>query len=331
MGFESVLSSLVGGAIDLFGGVSTNKQNARNVENTNRLNYQIFKEQNKFNLDQWKRNNDYNTPLAQRLRFQQAGINPALALSNITSGISNPVQSAGANPMQSAQAVNAYNGLGNSVGEAMDRYINAQVADSEVRKNDADADRLNALAEGQRIDNANKPEAHRANVDNQNSSTNLNNKNANRIDTITPHDVARIQADISRIKEDTDFIRSQKQLADYNLKNMAPLQREKLRSEVGQIYATAKYLSANSDLSRAQIAFIAEQKLTEVARRNNINWDTNMKRALLPFELNLKDAQVKQIGANIRGIDSQIDKTEYDKWMQAWNNTNSTINAIIPF
>lgn len=44
----------------------------------NRMQRNLMQQQNKYNLEQWNRMNEYNSPLAQRLRLEAAGLNPNL-------------------------------------------------------------------------------------------------------------------------------------------------------------------------------------------------------------------------------------------------------------
>ena len=64
----------------------TNKANTQNAEANNAMAYKIMQDQNQFNLNQWNATNAYNTPAAQRQRYEDAGINPYLALSSMSNG-----------------------------------------------------------------------------------------------------------------------------------------------------------------------------------------------------------------------------------------------------
>lgn len=71
----SAVGSLAGGAIGAF---------AQNSANATQM--KMFHEQMQFNRDMIREQNAYNTPAAQRARYEAAGINPYLALGNISSG-----------------------------------------------------------------------------------------------------------------------------------------------------------------------------------------------------------------------------------------------------
>lgn len=53
---------------------------SNSVSETNQTNRDIAGQQNQFNLEQWQREVAYNTPLQQRQRLEQAGLNPSLAM-----------------------------------------------------------------------------------------------------------------------------------------------------------------------------------------------------------------------------------------------------------
>lgn len=52
----------------------------------NEANLRLAREQNQWNLAQWNRENAYNTPAMQMARYRQAGINPYMAVGQVTGG-----------------------------------------------------------------------------------------------------------------------------------------------------------------------------------------------------------------------------------------------------
>lgn len=73
------------------------QSNSRNAQKTNQTNIDInaatnannlrlAREQNEWNLAQWNRENNYNLPVNQVGRYRQAGINPYMAMNQITNG-----------------------------------------------------------------------------------------------------------------------------------------------------------------------------------------------------------------------------------------------------
>lgn len=65
---------------------SANDTNVMLTRETNAQQYQIFQEQKDYQTGEREAQQEYNTPLNQRLRYEQAGINPYFALGNIDSG-----------------------------------------------------------------------------------------------------------------------------------------------------------------------------------------------------------------------------------------------------
>lgn len=65
---------------------ATNASNERMNEANNKLQMDLWHEQQEYDYKMWQENNAYNAPSAQVERLKAAGINPALALSNISSG-----------------------------------------------------------------------------------------------------------------------------------------------------------------------------------------------------------------------------------------------------
>lgn len=154
-----IAPAIVGGAIaaagTLLGGLfgknsqkganSTNLQIAREANINNKV---LQERQNAFNLEMWNKYNEYTTPSAQRQRYEDAGINPYFAMSNISSG--NPSSSLTSAPSQptvtsQVQPVD-YSFIGQSASNAANVYTQL----SEGSKAAADADAVH-------IENAYRP------------------------------------------------------------------------------------------------------------------------------------------------------------------------------
>ena len=78
-----ILDGIVGSGINLVGSVASSLMG-------NSSNLKLAREQREWDYKMWKENNEYNTPQNQVKRLRDAGINPALALTNgsLQSGIS---------------------------------------------------------------------------------------------------------------------------------------------------------------------------------------------------------------------------------------------------
>lgn len=64
----------------------TNRTNKQMNDDNNRLQMDLWNQQKEYDYKMWQENNAYNTPQAQVQRLKDAGINPALALGNISTG-----------------------------------------------------------------------------------------------------------------------------------------------------------------------------------------------------------------------------------------------------
>lgn len=112
-------SSIVGG---LFGNDQQKKANEANL--------QLAREQNDWNEKMWEKNNEYNSPVAQKQRLIEAGINPLGQ--NFTNFESDPVQSA---PLANQQAyVPDPNFLTNGITSTVNAVNSSRLAEAERDK-----------------------------------------------------------------------------------------------------------------------------------------------------------------------------------------------------
>lgn len=77
---------------------ATNASNERIADKTNQMNYQMWQEQKQYDYDKWKEELAYNTPAAQRKRFEEAGINPNLAIAQMSGGNAESAATSGNRP-----------------------------------------------------------------------------------------------------------------------------------------------------------------------------------------------------------------------------------------
>lgn len=64
----------------------TNRTNKQMNDDNNRLQMDLWNQQKEYDYKMWQENNAYNTPASQVQRLKDAGINPGLALGNISTG-----------------------------------------------------------------------------------------------------------------------------------------------------------------------------------------------------------------------------------------------------
>jgi len=142
-GGASVGSNIIGGIFNRNAQRSANNTNMAIARETNAQNYQIFREQNEFNKEQLNNYLQYNTPAAQRARFEDAGINPYMALGSMQNGnAQSALTSANSAPMQAAQ-VQPENGMANGIQGALLNAATVMSAVSDARLKNAEADKRN--------------------------------------------------------------------------------------------------------------------------------------------------------------------------------------------
>ena len=162
--------SLLGG---IFGGSSSaaaqrraNETNLQIARETNAQNYRIFQEQQQFNENQFNRWLDYSTPAAQRKRYEDAGINPYMAVGQLQSGTpQSALTSANSAPMQGTQ-VQPVTGLGDALQTSIER---AAGVFSSMISSISDADLKGSQKTGVDIDNETRGRQNEANVQKTNA------------------------------------------------------------------------------------------------------------------------------------------------------------------
>ena len=136
-------SSLLSGIFARNAQRAANNTNMAIARETNAQNYQIFREQNEFNKEQLNNYLQYNSPVAQRARFEDAGINPYMALGNMQNGnASSSLTSANAAPMQATQ-VQPETGMAQGLQGALLNAATVMSAVSDARLKNAEADKRN--------------------------------------------------------------------------------------------------------------------------------------------------------------------------------------------
>ena len=142
-GGAGIIGSLIGGAFQKSAQRAANRTNLAIARETNAQNYQIFREQNEFNKEQFNNYLQYNTPAAQRARYEDAGINPYMALGNMQNGnAQSALTSANSAPMQATQ-VHPENGMANGIQSALLNAATIMSAVSDARLKSAAADKQN--------------------------------------------------------------------------------------------------------------------------------------------------------------------------------------------
>lgn len=226
--------------------VETNKTNTQLAFKQNEWNMQSEQDARDFNLKMWNLNNEYNSPLAQRQRIAEAGINPNFANGSVNSGnAASPVSgeaAQGVQPpysdatLQSAIADQKFN-LDSmvSVMQLLENLPSMQLQQAQARKTDIDA----KLAQ-----------RHQSNEDRK-----------------TETEIASLEADIQLNGHQIQLTDEQKQFV-IKQQNLLGSQIDEIRSRISQINEDVR---ATSERTRRENELQAYQVDALVSQSNNNN------------------------------------------------------------
>lgn len=142
-------SNLVSNIFNGFSQRSANKQNLKIAQMNNEWSERMMNKQMDYNTMMWNKQNDYNDPSKQVERLQKAGINPALALSNISTGSAQGVSSPSL-PSPTNSTVQAarydFSGVGEALSTAYQLQTDRSLAIANMNFMDAQADVARARA-----------------------------------------------------------------------------------------------------------------------------------------------------------------------------------------
>lgn len=115
--------SLIGGLFGGSGSKKAAKYQLQAARETNKMNYQIAQENNAFNERMWDKQNVYNSPVEQRKRLEQAGLNPNLMMNGGSAGTAETAPTADTSGVQQVPDIGStiasgYQSLGSSISSA---------------------------------------------------------------------------------------------------------------------------------------------------------------------------------------------------------------------
>lgn len=140
--------SLLGGLFGADGSAKAAKYQLQAARETNRMNYQIAQENNAFNQRMWEKQNAYNSPVEQRRRLEQAGLNPNLMMNGGSAGTAETAPTADTSGVQQVPDIGStiasgYQQFGNSISNAASQIAgmvyNNSLQEANVRKANAEA------------------------------------------------------------------------------------------------------------------------------------------------------------------------------------------------
>lgn len=167
-------STLTSGLNGLFGSSSQKKANATNLQiarENNAANLRLAREQNDWNLAQWNRENNYNLPVNQMTRFRQAGINPYMAMNQLTSGNAEGHLSSANLANQTPASVQPVDspiaGLNQGLAGGLETFMSALQQMQAIKESDSRIDNYNADTYGKGIENYFSPEYYKGRNESQ--------------------------------------------------------------------------------------------------------------------------------------------------------------------
>lgn len=154
--------SIFGGLIGSSGSHYAAQKQLQAVRETNQMNYQIAQANNAFNERMWNLQNQYNSPIAQRQRLEQAGLNPYLMLDGSSTGNAQTAVTADQSGTQVAPEFGStlaagYQSLGSSISSAASQIAqmqyNNELQSANVAKAKAEASNVDAQTKFQSLQN----------------------------------------------------------------------------------------------------------------------------------------------------------------------------------
>lgn len=318
--------------------------NAMMQERSNQLNQSNYEDQKQFNLDAQAAQNRYNLPTLQRQRYEDAGINPYLAMSNITSGVQQSVMSAPQAPQNNppqvdvGSMVNAITQY--QVGSAQSALLKSQTENQKIKNqfekemNQVLIDRAKAAA---KRDNAEGDftsgwkswlahsqkdyiDSQRRFIDTQNDwFPTMQNGTLAHWQSIIGYNNAK--ADESKAQK--GLIESNKKMVDFDLNFKKKWQEKIVKSEISKNYAdafasvyNAKTNRMNAITSRLsvdqQANYIAAQTMESYARYGKIKLDTWQSKKMFKYVRAQAIKDIKKRQSEIDNLNVNTKKTKVE-------------------
>lgn len=269
-------ANIIGGVMSYHGQQSANAQAFANMKHQNRWQEMMF-----------DKANAYNDPSAQRARYERAGINPYMALGNITPGTAQTSSAPSPAPVGNTMegVATSLNGLGASM---MQAYQQTRLNDAQIDKLHAEAESIRSStpyvgAEAQsRIDlNKSQGELNKSHGDLARAEILFKNASVERMKQLTPLEAESFKANASKMISDARLADVRTKIDTFELKNIKPAEAQLLKAQLSQAYANVAYLYSLGKLNNANAALVLQQTMTEVVRRSGLKLDNKQTETLI--------------------------------------------------
>ena len=306
----AVAAALIGGGASvlgsIFGGVSrnnaqqdANRTNLQIARETNQQNWNMMTYQNQWNEAQNAKMLAYNTPSEQMKRYDQAGINPYLAASQIVPGNQqSQLTSAQAPAMQAAQVqpvTGMADAIQNSISSAADSMLKIAQArdinmDSELKRLAFDSD-----LEGRKF--RNKSDEYDYLLKKQSHDFNFEMQPLQKM--LTQLSITQTAAQTKNVEQQTKLLEVQTKLADFDLGFKNKHAEEQFKQELAKLIADTKVAEETAKNLNYDRTVFKPKTLSLQQEHNNIdmyNAHTNRINA----ETNRYNAVTGRMDANTR-------------------------------
>lgn len=247
----------ISGLFNMFSSLANNSFNASEAAKNRRWQEQMYEKQYTDNVNLWKMQQDYNTPENQVVRLKQAGINPYLALGNISTGSASSVP-------QSAQAGSGAQATGTPAHFAglTEGVLNLLKSKDERNLLKEQAKNIAADSLSKRIDSITQHQKNLADI--------IGLLRGSERDAAS----AALNRSFRQTEEELRGFKKQQYIdssLESNLRRASMIQSlnyfpQQKRLEFAEILANIAESSSRKDLNREQIKHIAKQIVTEEAR-----------------------------------------------------------------
>lgn len=233
-------ASLIGSLFSSGSSANTANKNLQMQREQNEANLKLAQYQNDWNLEQWKRENAYNTPTNQLTRYKAAGINPYMALGqvsagNTTAGLQSSDMVSGQHAPQLQQTVPMAAAASDGVAQMASLYNQALQATQGMRESASRTDKNRADTQGK-------------NIENFYADSYLANRNAQALE-----DLKRKESDNKAAFKWNDWLASDEYLA--NARSMSNLSVQEAENYLNNLGADAELKMIQQKLLEAEVVY----------------------------------------------------------------------------